>query len=264
MTLQADEHSWLEASPGLEACRPAEFLTMVGTQPVIGLFDGALSFGERVVDAHRGPLVALQRFGDQVLTASRDGFAALWDGTGRPLAAHHNATGPLCCATLTEATVVLGDDEGCVFAWDLHTGQSDWIGDVRIPLTALAGQGSIVFMGTADGCVHSEGLSEKRHRGAVIGLYAVGGPEPLSVGADGRVRLGSDLLLRVNGSVSHSALFGNTLVLVVGREIQQWDLRRLALVRRTVASAGEIVDVEVSALGVWVLLDGDSRPRLWT
>jgi hypothetical protein len=261
MTLQIDGRHRLETSR-VEA-GVAEHLAVCDGQAVVGLHDGALRFGQRVVRAHEGPLVTVRAIGEHVLTAGRDGIVALWTLDGRPLAARTHPTGPLCAASMSDATVVLGDDEGFVFGWDLHTDRVDWVGDVRIPLTALAVQDDLVFMGTADGVVHVDGLSDKRHRGAVLDLYAVGGPDPLSVGADGRVRLGRDLLIRVSGSLSHSALWRNQLVLVSGRELQQWDLRRMALVRRTRVTAGEVVDIAMDASGVWILLDGEQRPRHW-
>jgi WD40 repeat protein len=264
MTIQAMPSAALRVTQrGPNSSKPAARLAFLGQQAVLGHEDGSLWFEGRAVRAHTGPLVVLQPFGDQILTAGRDGFAALWDAAGRPLFIRQHPTGPLCAATYTDGTVVLADDKGYVFAWDLHTRQTDFIGDVQAPVTALAGQDGVVMMGMPDGTVHWDGQSESRHKGAVLQLFPVGNREFLSIGADGRIRLGPDLLLRIAGEVGCSALYGNMLVIAIGRELQQWDLRNLSLVRRTTATAGDIADVALGPMGAWVLIEGERSPRHW-
>lgn len=265
MTIQTANRSMLEFVNSPVTCpRPAERLAVVDGRPVLGLTDGTLVFGDRVVAAHRSPLVTLTRFEGQLLTASKDGFAGLWDPSGRPLFVRRHPTGPLRSATLVDGTLILGDDNGYVFAWDLHTHATDFIGDLQAPVTAMCGEGSIVTMGTAEGQVVWDGQSEKRHQGAVRALYAVGGEEVLSIGEDGRVRFGSELLLRVPKGITGCSLYGARLLIAIDRELQEWDLRRLALRRRTTSTAGKIVDVALDDSGAWVLLEGERAPRHWT
>ncbi|MCA9566239.1 MAG: PQQ-binding-like beta-propeller repeat protein [Myxococcales bacterium] len=243
---------------------PAERIAVLDGQVAVASSDGSLWIGDRRLSAHKGPLVALQVHGDGFLTAGRDGFAAIWDTDGRPLFVRRHPTGPICAATLTDGTLVIADDHGLVFAIDLHTGQSEWIGDLKSPITALSGSLGVVTMGTAHGTVHWDGFTEKRHRGKVLAIYPAGSCEVLSIGEDGRVRLGSELLLRVSEGVTACSLYQGRLLLAMDRDVQEWDLRSLTLLRSTTSTAGPVQDVALDASGAWVLIDGEGAPRHWS
>lgn len=249
--------------PEARRVQPAERFTAVGGTLVVASTDGRIRFGDRPTDAHLGPVSALGTHDGLVLSAGRDGFVALWDPSGRPLFARHHPTGPIAAATLVDGTIVVADDHGFVFATDLHTGESDWIADVRDRITSIAALGEVVVVGTESGTVHFDGITEKRHRGAVVGLYPLSPYETLSIGRDGRVRLGDDLLLRVAEGVTASAYHNGRLVLSIGRELQEWDLRTLELKRQTTSVAGGVVDLGIDPGGVLALVEGESTPRRW-
>ncbi len=243
---------------------PAERIAVIGGRPVVGSSDGSLRFGARRRTAHTGPLVTLEVHEGLLLSAGRDGYAALWDADGEPLFVCRHPVGPIRAAAFVSSTVVMADDHGFVFAVDLHTGERDWVGELNMPITAICGDGAEVMVGTEQGTVHGDRWVQKRHRGPVLGLYAGPFEGLISVGEDGRVRRGRELLVRVRAGVVACAFSGRRLLLALEREVQDWDLPSLSLVRSAESVAGPVQDVALDERGAWILVEGESEPRRWS
>lgn len=263
MTITQMQLTHLEALHPDTFRAPAERIASTGSAIAIAGADGSLRFGTRRVEAHRGRVTTLTAVDGLFVSSARDGFSAIWDERGRPLHARHHPTGPITAASLVDGTLIIGDDHGFVFASDLHTGATDWIADVNEPITAITAMSEVVMVGTESGAVYFDGITQKRHRGRVIGLFPLGRYDVVSVGDDGRVRFGEDLLLRVAEGVTACALRGSHLTLAIGRELQEWDLRTLELLRSTTSTTGPVVDLAVDGRGTLALIDGETAPRRW-